>query len=226
MIRFFHKIRLLVGLLLFVGIVAATGQLICGEKLFVIAKEILQKTEKKFGVNARHRLQDWQKLINLDTSENDLQRLDKVNDFFNQMEFVDDSIHWKKEDYWATPFEFLNTEAGDCEDYSISKYFTLKAMGIPDEKLNLTYVKAINLNQHHMVLTYYSKPGAVPLVLDNLVSIVRPATERPDLIPIYSFNGTSLWIAKQRGRGKMIGRSSQINRWQELLERMPAGIFD
>ena len=224
--RFSHKIRYIVGVSLLLSLLIVAGQIISGEQLFIIAKEILEETEKKFGQAARQRLLAWQDLINKDTSESDLQKLDKVNMFFNQLEFVDDAIHWQKEDYWATPFEFLNTEAGDCEDYSISKYFTLRAMGISDEKLNLTYVKALTLNQHHMVLTYYPEPGAVPLVLDNLVGIVRLATERPDLIPIYSFNAASLWIAKQRGQGKLIGRSSQIDRWQELLQRMPAGIFD
>jgi hypothetical protein len=76
-----------------------------------------------------------------------------------------------------------------------------------------------------MVLTYFSSPSAEPLVLDNLVGIVKPASERQDLIPIYSFNGTGLWLAKQRGRGKLAGSSSRLKRWQDLLERMPETKF-
>ena len=94
-----------------------------------------------------------------------------------------------------------------------------------EEKLNLTYVKALRYNVHHMVLTYFSSPAAEPLVLDNLVGIVKPASERSDLIPIYSFNGTGLWLAKQRGRGKLAGSSSRLKRWQDLLERMPETKF-
>jgi predicted transglutaminase-like cysteine proteinase len=149
-----------------------------------------------------------------------MEKLEKVNDFFNQMEFVDDIIHWKVEDYWATPIEFLGTQAGDCEDFTIAKYFTLKAMGINEEKLNLTYVKALTYNVHHMVLAYYSSPESEPLILDNIVKIVKPASERTDLLPIYSFNGTGLWLAKQRGRGKLAGSSSRLKRWQDLVQRM------
>jgi hypothetical protein len=73
---------------------------------------------------------------------------------------------------------------------------------------------------HHMVLTYYSSPGAEPLVLDNLVKSIKPASQRTDLMPIFSFNGTGLWLAKQRGRGKLAGSSSRVKRWRDLLEKM------
>ena len=150
----------------------------------------------------------------------DLDKLKRVNDFLNQMEFVDDRIHWKKEDYWATPIEFLATQGGDCEDFAIAKYFTLKTMGVDEEKLNLTYVKSLNLNVHHMVLTYFSTADAEPLILDNLVREIKSASQRTDLIPIYSFNGTGLWLAKQRGRGKLAGSSNRLQYWQDLLQRM------
>ena len=86
----------------------------------------------------------------------DLEKLEKVNRFFNQVNFVSDAIHWQKKDYWATPIEFLASDGGDCEDFALAKYFTLKMLGVPEKKLNLTYVKAWKLNQSHMVLTYYN----------------------------------------------------------------------
>ena len=139
---------------------------------------------------------------------------------------MNDLEHWGEEDYWATPVEFIACQAGDCEDFSIAKYFTLDAMGIPEEKLSLTYVKALKYNTYHMVLTYYSRLGAEPLILDNNVDIVKPASRRSDLIPIYSFNGNSLWLAEQRGRGKLAGGSYRLKRWQDLLERMPEEDFN
>jgi predicted transglutaminase-like cysteine proteinase len=93
-------------------------------------------------------------------------------------------------------------------------------MGVVEEKLNITYVKALQYNIHHMVLTYYSEPGAEPLVLDNLIDSINPASKRTDLIPIFTFNGSGLWIAKQRGQGKMAGNSSRIRPWQDLLKKM------
>jgi predicted transglutaminase-like cysteine proteinase len=151
-----------------------------------------------------------------------LEKLEKTNNFFNQIEYVEDIVHWRQKDYWATPIEFLGTQGGDCEDYTIAKYFTLKAMGVKEEKLNLTYVKALTYNVHHMVLAYYATPGSVPLILDNYVTDIHPGTKRKDLVPIYSFNGTSLWLAKQRGKGKLAGSSSRLKRWQDVMQKMSA----
>jgi len=187
---------------------------------FRLDTELLSKAEQKYGKSARLRLVAWENLIITDNSQTELEKLEKVNQFFNQMEFVEDIDHWGNKDYWATPIEFLGTQGGDCEDFTIAKYFTLKAMGIEEEKLNLTYVKALTYNVHHMVLTYFSTPGSEPLVLDNIVADIKPASQRRDLLPIYSFNGAGLWLAKQRGRGKLAGSSSRLKRWQDLVQRM------
>lgn len=189
-----------------------------------ISQKTLDKVEKKYGPEALKRLEEWQEFIRTDDSKNDMERLTKVNDFFNERtQFVNDIDHWGKEDYWATPVETLASQGGDCEDFSIAKYFTLKAMGVPEKKLLITYVKALKLNQAHMVVTYYEKPGAVPLVLDNLNADILPATERTDLLPVYSFNGEGLWTAKQRGKGKFIGGSNKVKLWQDLMSRMGDG---
>ena len=117
---------------------------------------------------------------------------------------------WGVKDYWATPLEFLSRGAGDCEDYSIAKYFTLKELGVSEKKMRITYVKALKLRQAHMVLTYFETPRSVPLVLDNLIPTIKPATQRKDLLPVYSFNGSGLWLAKSRGSGKKVGSSSRF----------------
>jgi predicted transglutaminase-like cysteine proteinase len=192
---------------------------------FHLDKELLDKAERKYGTSARSLLIAWENLIDTDTSQNDREKLEKVNNFFNRMEYVDDIYHWGQRDYWATPIEFLVTNGGDCEDFSIAKYFTLKAMGIADQKLNMTYVKALKYNVSHMVLTYYSTPESEPLVLDNIDTDIKPASQRRDLLPIYSFNGTSLWLAKEREKGKLAGSSSRLQRWQDLMRRMATGNF-
>ena len=80
----------------------------------------------------------------------------------------------------------------------------------------MTYVKAVKLNQAHMVLAYYPRPNAEPLVLDNLEDTVRPASQRKDLVPVYSFNDEEVWI-EARGRS---GSPQQIRNWSQLLERL------
>lgn len=188
-----------------------------------LAQRVLQSAEAKYGHNAPTRLLAWTKLIADNRKKPETDKLKLVNDFFNQIPFVSDIEHWGKPDYWATPVEMLASNGGDCEDYAIGKYFTLLALGFNMDKLRITYVKAINLppsDQAHMVLTYHPKPDAMPLVLDNLNGEIKPANERNDLVPVYSFNGDGLWLAKERSSGRSVGSSSRISLWTEMNARM------
>ena len=108
----------------------------------------------------------------------------------------------------------------DCEDFSIAKYFTLKELGVPIQRLRITYVKAVRLDQAHMVLAYYPAPGAIPLILDNLDEKVRPASERADLIPVFSFNDEDLLQVRQGQRDVNVGSSTQIRMWRYLLAKL------
>lgn len=187
----------------------------------VVSDNEIKNAHKQHGPFAANRLKAWQKLVddNLDQPE-DI-KLQNVNQFFNDVRYVTDAQHWKKKDYWATPVEMLVTDGGDCEDYTIAKYFTLKALGVSEKKLYLTYVKAVRLNQAHMVLTYFPTPRSIPLVLDNINKRILKATQRKDLVPIYSFNGDGLWLAKERGKGKSVsGGTSKLKAWNNLLQRL------
>jgi predicted transglutaminase-like cysteine proteinase len=159
-------------------------------------------------------------MIKSSSDLDDMQKLAVTNEFFNRLTFVSDIDHWGKEDYWATPVQMLASNGGDCEDFSIAKYFTLRQMGIPAERMRLTYVKALELNQAHMVLTYYSTPDADPLVLDNLVTDIRTSSSRTDLLPVYSFNGSGLWLVKARGMDQHVGDPNRLSRWKEVIARI------
>ncbi|MDZ4245744.1 MAG: transglutaminase-like cysteine peptidase [Dehalococcoidia bacterium] len=210
---------ILVTLAIF-AVLALAGPLITREN-FQLNRELLKKAEEKYGKDAAARLISWENLIRGDKSTSDREKLEKANHFFNSMiMFVNDIDLWGVRDYWATPIEFLSRKAGDCEDFAIAKYFTLKAMGMAEDKLNLMYVKALQLNIPHMVLTYYSEPGAEPLILDNLVDSINPASKRTDLLPVFSFNANGLWLAQQRGQGKLAGSSSRLKPWEELQQKM------
>jgi predicted transglutaminase-like cysteine proteinase len=173
---------------------------------------------RKFGPGTRARLDTWKRYAAERKASplGEAELLRDVNRMFNRIKFVDDATHWGEEDYWATPAESVGSNGGDCEDFSIAKYFLLKELGIPIAKLRMTYVKAIKLNQPHMVLAYYARPDADPLVLDNLEDTVRPASQRPDLVPVYSFNDEEVWI-EMRGRS---GSPRQIRNWNLLMERL------
>ncbi|RXJ98779.1 transglutaminase [Arcobacter sp. CECT 8986] len=177
---------------------------------------------QKYGEKAAKRLLLWDDLIEAAKDKKILYKLKMVNDFFNQIRYERDINHWGKVDYWASPFEFLGTGAGDCEDYAIAKYFTLRQLGIEDSKLRIVYVKLLNRNskyeQAHMVLTYYHKPNATPIVLDNVNKKLKLATKRPDLKPVYSFNAGGLWRAKNKG-SQRIGENN-LKSWKDLMTRI------
>lgn len=183
-------------------------------------RKIAKQAAKVYGASAEKRILAWREIVNDSKDLSIVDKLAKVNNFFNQMDFVDDINLWGKEDYWATPIEFLGMQAGDCEDFTIAKYFTLRELGVPDEKLRLVYVKALRLNQHHMVLAYYHKPTSVPVILDNLDKELKPASKRNDLSPIYSFNAENLWLSKEKGRGVLVGGSSRLSLWTDLNNRL------
>ena len=182
--------------------------------------QTLLRVEQDYGQYASQRVNNWYRLINDYRDEHPRDKLELVNDFFNQLAFINDTDHWGEEDYWATPVQMLASNGGDCEDFSIAKYFTLREMGVPEERMRLTYVKALQLDQAHMVLTYYPSPGAEPLVLDNLDTAILPSSQRTDLLPVYSFNGNGLWLAKREGNDERVGRSERLSRWQEVIARI------
>ncbi|XHY22580.1 transglutaminase-like cysteine peptidase [Vibrio sp. TBRI6] len=178
----------------------------------------VDSVRKTYGDRAGRRVETWRREMSQYASLPERQKLTKVNSFFNQLNFVDDINLWGKNDYWATPLEFLGSNAGDCEDFTIAKYFSLLELGVSDKKLRLVYVKAIELNQFHMVLAYYSTPSAEPVLLDNINPEIKRASTRRDLLPIYSFNGKNLWLMKSKN-GQLAGKSSRLSLWNDLRAR-------
>ena len=180
---------------------------------------------ERYGARAVETITAWRQLL-ADSADLDTEaKLSRINTFFNRrVRFLDDEVVWGTKDYWATPLDTMGRGAGDCEDYSISKYVSLLLIGVPTEKLRLIYVRAqiggasSTVTQAHMVLGYYSTPDSEPLILDNLIGDVREAGRRQDLIPVFSFNSAGLWAA---GASASSGDpTARLSRWRAALERM------
>lgn len=187
----------------------------------LVSDNLVDNAQKKYGRKAANLVRSWQETMEdlKDASENS--KLKVINRFFNQnIPWKSDLAHWKKEDYWATPFELLGTQGGDCEDYVIAKYYSLIQLGVDVKKLRITYVNAIELNQAHMVLAYFPYPDDMPLVLDNINPRIKWANQRKDLEPIYSFNGTGMWLDKMKGQGILMGNPNKLDLWTNLRIRM------
>lgn len=186
----------------------------------------MAQAAQRQGPRAVAALPALQAMLQQGVAGDDEAQLEAVNSFFNRrIVFTDDSEVWGQADHWASPFEALGQGRGDCEDYAIAKYFSLLAMGMPMSRLRLVYVRAqIGGNsQAHMVLAYYAQPNAEPLILDNLITSVRSASRRPDLVPVFSFNSEGLW----QGVGAQSAGDPQarLSRWRDVMAKARAEGF-
>lgn len=194
------------------------------KKLFNLSDRQLSAINSKYGKKAKRRVEIWDNVIQNAKKKDVLNKLKDVNDFWNKIKYGRDKKVWKKKDYWAAPFEFLGRGIGDCEDYAIAKYFSLRKLGVPEKKLRITYVKLLRkrtkFEEAHMVLTYYHKPGATPIVLDNINKKLKLASKRKDLRPVYSFNAGGLWQAKNKGKTSSRVGKNNLKNWKSLMSRI------
>lgn len=181
-----------------------------------------QLAQERYGAQAAQTVAAWRQMLEELKDAPVEQKLSTVNTFFNRRIVYElDPVVWQQNDYWASPLEFMGRATGDCEDYSISKYMTLLMLGVPNEKLRMIYVRARTAGaktEAHMVLGYYEDPTGEPVILDNLVSSVRPASRRPDLSPVFSFNNQGLWVAGQQSSSA--DPTARLSKWREVLDRM------
>jgi len=185
-----------------------------------ISTLLIDKVEEKYGPFARNRFALLNQIMSDARGQDERRQLEIINDFYNSVPYSSDEKNYHIKDYWATPLEFLGRDRGDCEDYVIAKYFALKFLGVHTRKLYFTYVRSRKFKQPHMVLTYFSTPDSVPLVLDNFNYKIFPATERRDLVPVYNFNGDNLYIAQSSGYGRKVEQKQSYKQWDMLLSNM------
>jgi predicted transglutaminase-like cysteine proteinase len=191
--------------------------------------ERLHTAAKQLGPQAVAGLRALEALLDTASEFDDAGKLSAVNQFFNRrIRFRDDIEVWGELDYWASPLELLAKGEGDCEDFAIAKYFSLLRLGVPSAQLRLVYVRARidgapARQQAHMVLAHYASPASEPLILDNLVSAVLPAAQRPDLTPVFSFNSDGLW----QGMGALTAGdpTARLSLWRNVLAKARAEGF-
>lgn len=185
-------------------------------------EQLVQNMQQRFGAQGVQRLRQWLQFMQSQQGRQGAALLGAVNDFWNVNVMGGEDISiWGEVEYWATPLETLGKRAADCEDFVIGKYFTLLRLGVPVEKLRFIYVRArvggVGSTQSiaHMVLGYYETPDAEPLVLDNLLSRMVPASQRKDLTPVFSFNAQGIYAA-----GAQPASVERISRWKGLISKM------
>ncbi len=140
------------------------------------------------------RVQMWkselQKMRGLSARE----QIDTVNTYINKVRYIDDSKNYKKSDYWATPIEFFS-RGGDCEDFAIAKYASLRALGFSSDQLRIAIVQDKIRNLAHALLIVYTDDGAY--VLDNQNKNVESMESVTRYQPVFSINSDSWWLHKK-----------------------------
>ncbi len=167
---------------------------------------------------AKNRAQDYQETINSYKKYTKEKQLTRVNFYLNQLLPQYDDVIQKKEDYWASPKEFLITGYGDCEDYVIIKYFTLLKLGFDKDKLFLTTVHEKYLGGYHMVLSYFKSKGKSPLILDNLSFRILDLKTRDDLKADFFINSSGVY--KLDKNNTLIKTHSASTQFKELMKKV------
>jgi len=158
----------------------------------LITKKLETRALQKYGPFAKNRF------IDIDTSllkglhhASDIKKLNVVNTWVNFIKYASDQQVYGVSDYWATLYEFVGKNKGDCEDYTIAKYYILKALGVDPHRMKFTYViykSRRGKKSSHMVLAYFKvlKPKTKKdiLILGNNNRLVLPASRRSDLIKV------------------------------------------
>ena len=174
-------------------------------------------------------LNSWLTMLRTAGSLKEEEKLKRINDFINQNIVFDNDIDiWQQSDYWATPLETIGQGRGDCEDFAIFKYVSLRVAGVASNKLRLVYAKARldspsgPVQQAHMVLAYYATPDRAPLILDNLDGAIRPASQRTDLQPVFSFNSEGIFAGVSGKDRAASGSIRRLSRWEDAWRRILA----
>ena len=138
---------------------------------------------------------EWVNFLKSVKDKNKLDQLRQVNERMNKATYIQDKNNWGQNDYWATPQEFM-ARFGDCEDYAIMKYLSLRMLGWDDNDLRVVAVKDLNLKVGHAILVVYmtAKSGQrIPLVLDNQIASVVKASSIRHYQPVFSINQKHWW---------------------------------
>lgn len=132
----------------------------------------------------------WQRIIQQSQGLEDMAQIKEVNTYFNRWPYRLDIDVYGVSDYWATPGEFLKL-SGDCEDYSITKYYALRKLGFSADDMRIVLLKDKIRNIAHAVLAV--KLHEETYILDNMSNLVLSHRKYEHYVPQYSVNELYRW---------------------------------
>ena len=150
--------------------------------------------DERGGCNAKKfnkcHFEEWMKFLDSVKSKDKLYQIKAVNKHMNRVKYIGDQTNWGIKDYWATPDEFM-ARFGDCEDYAITKFMSLKRLGFDAKAMRVVAVKDMNLRVGHAILVVFLNDKSY--ILDNQIRIVVEARKIRHYKPVFSINETSWW---------------------------------
>ncbi len=186
---------------------------------------------KNSSPQSKYILKDYEKFMNTIKSKSKNEQIKLINSHLNSMRARFDG---KKnvDDYWSTRGEFLSRGGGDCEDYAIAKYYTLKDLGLKDKDMCLLVVREKYSNSYHMVLGVWTN-SSVPIILDNLSFKILPFTKRVDLVPKYCINEDGYYSVNKKGEKKKLNiifrayeNMLKLNKYERLWNWLSKNCID
>ena len=136
-------------------------------------------------------MDSWRSFLTFLKGKSAQRQIAEINVYMNKSPYITDIINWGVPDYWTTVRQFFNKD-GDCEDYAIAKYMSLKSLGFDAEKMRVVVVHDTNLDIPHAVLVV--SIGGERLILDNQISYVVKEKAVLHYRPYYSINETAWWL--------------------------------
>lgn len=144
------------------------------------------KNKKQFYCN----IEEWKKFLDSIADKDVIQKVKTVNNYINKHQYIIDQENWGMTDYWESPGEFL-FKNGDCEDYAIAKYMSLKFLGMSMDDMRVLILYDHNLGAYHSVLAVYHKNKIY--ILDNQLDSVITDKKIYHYEPIFSLNEKYWW---------------------------------
>lgn len=172
----------------------------------------------------------WKEVVEKNKDQSEVKKVRAVERFFDRnFGFISDIKQHSKKDYWQTLQETLFYEKGDCEDFAIAKYITLRILGVSESSLKILYLKPYPSNisnlhpAPHMVLKYSNQD--LEFILDNRPQ--RPSRfYRESYHFLFEFNEKSLWKYQTPDKLEKIGPSFEIRHFRDLLARIQLEIIN
>lgn len=132
----------------------------------------------------------WMDFLGKLKDKDKLEQVNAVNAYMNRAKYITDDNNWGQSDYWASIGEFM-AKFGDCEDYAIAKYLSLRKLGFTNDELRVVAVKDLNLKVGHAILVVIL--GGKSYVLDNQIKQVVEADRVKHYEPVFSINTEYWW---------------------------------